>query len=151
MLWRHRPARSARFSRDNPTSTRAAWSCEPESRIIVMKKIVRALAIAHNVNNFHQAAGGGLGCAHPSIRGRGKWTPREHAALSSSPPCRCSAQPSPGLWITPFSARSLPRSVPSPFSAPQPRGTGADMGKLVLKRASVSRPSGQWTRRKLHL
>jgi len=39
MLWRHRPARSARFSRDNPTSTRAAWSCEPESRIIVMKKL----------------------------------------------------------------------------------------------------------------
>jgi len=36
------------------------------------EKIARALAIAHNVNNFHQAAGGGLGCAHPSIRGRGK-------------------------------------------------------------------------------
>jgi hypothetical protein len=46
-----------------------------------------------------------------------------------------------------FSARFLPRSVPSPFSAPQPRGTGADMNKdyLTLKRASASRPSGEWS------
>ena len=43
-----------------------------------------------------------------------------------------------------FSARSLPHSVLSPFSAPQPRGTGADMGQLVLKHASASRPSGRW-------
>jgi hypothetical protein len=48
-----------------------ARSCEPEMRIIVMKKIVRALAIAHNVNNFHQAAGVGLRCVDP----REKWTP----------------------------------------------------------------------------
>jgi hypothetical protein len=54
----------------------------------------------------------------------GKWTPKQHAALFCSLPYRCSAQASPGLWITLFSARSLPRSVPSPFSAPQPRGTG---------------------------
>src|SRR5262252_2949242 len=33
---RHNPARSATSSRD---STRAIWSCEPESRIIVMKKL----------------------------------------------------------------------------------------------------------------
>jgi len=37
--WRHRPAHSARFSRDNPRSMRAAWNCEPESRIIVMEKL----------------------------------------------------------------------------------------------------------------
>jgi hypothetical protein len=67
--------------------------------------------------------------------------------LLCSLPCRCSAQPSPGLRITTFLARSLPRSVPSPFSAPQPRGTGADMNKdyLTLKRASASRPSGEWS------
>jgi hypothetical protein len=37
--------------------------------------------------------------------------------------------------------------VPSPFSALQPRGTGADMDKdfLTLKRASASRPSGEWS------
>jgi hypothetical protein len=76
-----------------------------------------------------------------------EWKPREHGTLSSSPPCRrCSAQPLPGLWVTPFSARSLPRSVPAPFSAPHSRGTGADMDKdyLTLKRASASRPSGKW-------
>jgi hypothetical protein len=31
--------RSARISRDNPRSMRAAWNCEPESRIIVMEKL----------------------------------------------------------------------------------------------------------------
>jgi hypothetical protein len=31
--WRQRPASSATVSRDNPTSTRAAWSCEPVMRI----------------------------------------------------------------------------------------------------------------------
>ena len=36
-----------------------------------------------------------------------------------------------------FSARSLPRSVPSPLST-QPLGTGADMdGQLILKRAPI--------------
>ena len=39
--------RSARISRDNPRSMRAAWNCEPESRIIVMEKLVRAWVIAH--------------------------------------------------------------------------------------------------------
>jgi hypothetical protein len=64
---------------------------------------------------------------HPSIqRTGGKWTPRPYAPLFGSPPCSCSAQPSPGLWITLFSPRSLPRSVPSPFSAPQPRDPGVD-------------------------
>jgi hypothetical protein len=38
----------------------------------------------------------------------------------------------------------LPRSVPWLFSALQPHGTGADMGQLVLKRASASRLSGEW-------
>jgi hypothetical protein len=36
----------------------------------------------------------------------GKWTPRPYGPLFGSPPCRCSAQPSPGLWITLFSPRS---------------------------------------------
>jgi hypothetical protein len=99
------------------------------------------LVIANNVNQFHQAAGGGLGCAHPSAD-PGKWTPRERAALSNSPPSRSFAQASPGVWITLFSPRSLSRLVQSPFSAPQPQG--ADMGQLILKRASASRSSGEW-------
>jgi hypothetical protein len=72
----------------------------------------------------------------------GKWTPRPYAPLFGSQPCRCSAQPSPGLWITLFSPRSLPRSVPSPFSALQPRGPGADdrelgQTKRTLRNASL--------------
>jgi hypothetical protein len=43
-----------------------------------------------------------LGCAHPSIRGPGKWTPNQYAALVGSPSCRSFAQSSPGLWITLF-------------------------------------------------
>jgi hypothetical protein len=34
--------------------TRAAWSCEPESRIIVMVINVRSLVTGHNVNSVHQ-------------------------------------------------------------------------------------------------
>jgi hypothetical protein len=37
--WRQSPARSAAVSRDNPTSTRAAWSCEPVMRISGMEKL----------------------------------------------------------------------------------------------------------------
>jgi len=52
------------------------------------------------------------------------------------PPYHCSAQPSPGLRITLFSPQSLLRSGPSPLSAPQAQGIGADMDKdyLTLKR-----------------
>ena len=56
-----------------------------------------------------------------------RWTPREHAALFCSPPYHCSAQPSPGLRITLFSLQSLLRSGPSPLSAPQAQGPGAEM------------------------
>src|SRR5262249_61185416 len=72
----------------------------------------------------------------------GEWTPRR-ATFFCSPPCRSSAQASPGLWMTSFSARSLPRSVPSPLSTPQ--DTGTDMSQLILKRASASRSSGEWS------
>src|SRR5262245_17712799 len=81
---------------------------------------------------------GGAAWSLPLSNRERERTPREQAILSSSPSCRCSAQPSPGLWITPFSARSLPRSVPAPYSAPDSQGTGADMDKdfLTLQRAS---------------
>jgi hypothetical protein len=38
MLWRHRLALGQVFV-GNPRSMRAAWNCEPESRIIVMEKL----------------------------------------------------------------------------------------------------------------
>src|SRR5262249_4321889 len=63
--WRQRPARSARSSRERPPSPRAACSCEPESRIIEHGKIVRALGIPHDVNNFHQAAAPLTACLAP--------------------------------------------------------------------------------------
>ena len=66
--WRQSPARSATFSRESPTKTRAAWSCEPVMRINVTVKIFTRSVIA-DINNFHQAAGVGLKCADP--RGRG--------------------------------------------------------------------------------
>ena len=78
---------------------------------------------------FPFARGRGLGCAHPSIRGLGKWTPKQYVALFGSPPCRYFAQASTGLWITLFLPRSLPRSLSSPFSAAQSPGPGADVGK----------------------
>jgi len=52
MLWRQSPARSAKLSRDSPTKTRAAWSCEPVMRINVMVKIFTRSVIADNVNIF---------------------------------------------------------------------------------------------------
>src|SRR5262245_13616890 len=87
----------------------------------------------------HKAINSRTGEGQPGrcpFKSREKWAPREHAALFCSPPCHCSAQAPHGLRITPFSPRSLPRSVSSPFSAPQGRGTGADMDKdyLTLKR-----------------
>jgi hypothetical protein len=59
----------------------------------------------------------------------------------------CSAQPSPGLRITLFSPQSLLRSGPSPCSAPQAQGTGADMDKdyLTLKRVPPGRTSKTMT------
>src|SRR5262245_53977986 len=71
-----------------------------------------------------------------------KWTPR-HATLPCSPPCRCSAQSPLGRGIAMFLARSFLRSVQSRFSA-QPMGSSAEMDQLILKRASASRPSGEW-------
>src|SRR5262245_6326439 len=65
------------------------------------------------------------------FKSRAKWPPREHAALFCSPPYHFSAQPSPGLRITLFSPRSLLRLGPSPLSAPQAQGTGANMDRPV--------------------
>ena len=65
--WRQSPARSATFSRESPTKTRAAWSCEPVIRINVTVKIFTRSVIA-DINNFHQAAGVGLKCADPHGR-----------------------------------------------------------------------------------
>jgi|GraSoiStandDraft_40_1057318.scaffolds.fasta_scaffold471838_2 hypothetical protein len=45
-----------------------------------------------------------------------EWTPRR-ATLLCSPPCRCSAQASPGVGVTLFWDRSFLRSVQLPFSA----------------------------------
>ena len=54
------------------------------------------------------------------------------------PPCRCSAQPSLGLRITPFSPRSLWRSLPSLFSAPQAPAPALTWTKTLP--SSASRP-----------
>src|SRR5262245_59647469 len=78
----------------------------------------------------HQLALRGSLLAAPFNRER-KWTQRECAALFCSPRCRSSAQRSLGLRITLFSPRSLPRSEPLPFSAPQAQGPGADgLGRI---------------------
>jgi hypothetical protein len=96
----------------------------------------------------HQLALRGSLVAAPSDREQ-EWTPREHGTLSTSASCRCSAQPLPGLWITTFSARSLPRSVPPPFSAPHLRRAGADMDKASPQTRIGLAPFRQMERRRL--
>jgi hypothetical protein len=61
---RQRPARSATSSRERPASTRGMELRTRESNHR-HGKIVRALVIANNVNNFHQAAGVGLRSTDP--------------------------------------------------------------------------------------
>jgi hypothetical protein len=48
---------------------------------------------------------------------------------------------SPGLRIALFSPRSLPRSVRSPFSAPQPEGPDADVDRSVARQRASHRRS----------
>ena len=69
------------------------------------------------------------------------WTGEMDAAtLLCSPPCRSSAQASPGFWITLFwvRARSSRRSRHSLAAVT------LNVDQLVLKRASASRLSGEW-------
>jgi hypothetical protein len=83
-----------------------------------------------------RATGRGAAWSLPPFNREQRWTPKQETAFSCSRPYRCSAQPPPGLRITLFSPQSLLRSAPSPLSAPQAQGTGADMDKdyLTLKR-----------------
>ena len=48
-------ATATRFSRERPTCTRAAWICEPVTRINVMEKLCAQRRLLHNVNSVHQA------------------------------------------------------------------------------------------------
>src|SRR5262249_13022218 len=91
-----------------------------------------------------RAQGRGSLVAAPSNRGR-KWTPSRAISLCS-PSCRCPAQSPPGRGIETFLARCFLPSVQSQCSV-RPMGSGADMDKdyLTLKRASASRPSGEWS------
>jgi hypothetical protein len=76
---------------------------------------------------INSRTGKGSLIAAPFNRDPGLWTPTPHTSLFCSRSCRSSAQPSPGLWITLFSARSLPRLLRSPLSA-QPHDPGGEAG-----------------------
>ena len=95
-----------------------------------------ALSLAGGKHGTYWAQGHQLALespvAAPSNREQ-KWTPRPCTSSFCSRPCRSSAQPSPGLWITLSSARSSPRLLRSPFSAPQHQGPGADMDREEKK------------------
>src|SRR5262249_7089280 len=73
----------------------------------------------------------------------GKWTPKQHAASVCSPPCRWSAQASPGLGIAVFLPRSFWPSFWPRFLAQQ-EATGAERAHFALNRAGASRLSGKW-------
>jgi hypothetical protein len=84
-----------------------------------------SLAGSHEVQGSRlstRAQGRGSLVAAPSNWDCGKWTPRPRTSLFCLRRCRSFAQPSPGLRITLFSARSLPHLLLSPFSA-SPQGS----------------------------
>jgi hypothetical protein len=72
-----------------------------------------------------QRAGGGLSLLSRSFcpfQSAAEMDTKRRCGLSSSPSCRCSARPAPGLRIMAFSVRSFWRSAQSPVSVPQARG-----------------------------